>query len=466
MAVRPAPKPHSKRANKAALASLIVTLVLIAAKLSAALATGSLALLSEAANSALDAGTTAITFLAVRISSRPPDEDHPYGHGKAENLSALLQTLVLLGLAMYIAVRAVVRLQTGSEAVDAAWYAFAVVIGSMIVDANRSYVLSKVGREERSPALLADALNFRADLMTSAAVLVGLILVRLGYQGVDAIASLVIAGYVALMSIKLGRASVDTLMDRAPEGSVERIAEVASQVEGVDEVRRVRVRHVGGEPQADVTIGISRRIPLEVAHQLTEEVERAIHSLEPGADVVVHVEPVADETLVAQQVQAIAMRQPVVAETHNIFVTSHAEGHHISLHAQFPGTMPLQQAHAFAEKLEQEILDEVPGVVRVDTHLEPLGERALGSDVTDENAALVRWTVALAQSLPEVHNCHEVLVSETEGGLAVVIHCEAAPNLSVSATHEAATRIEAATHARWPNVRRVTVHFEPAAEQA
>lgn len=466
MAAQPAPKPLSTRANNAALLSLLVTLVLIAAKLSAAIATGSLALLSEAANSGLDAGTSAITFLAVRISSRPPDKDHPYGHGKAENLSALLQTMVLLGLAMYIAVQAVIRLRTGSAAVDAAWYAFVVVVGSMVVDASRSYVLTKVGHEERSPALLADAMNFRADLMTSAAVLVGLILVRLGFPGVDAIASLVIAGYVALMSIKLGRASVDTLMDRAPEGSVERIAEAASQVEGVDEVRRVRVRYVGGEPQADVTIGISRRIPLEIAHQLTEDVERVIHSLEPGADVVVHVEPVADETLIAQQVQAVALRQPVVAETHNIFVTSHPEGHHISLHAQFPGTMPLAQAHAYAEKLEQEILKEVPGTVRVDTHLEPLGERALGSDVTGENAALVEWTVALSQSLPEVDNCHEVLVSETEGGLAVVIHCEAAPNLSVSATHEAATQIEDATHARWPNVRRVTVHFEPAADQA
>jgi cation diffusion facilitator family transporter len=372
-----------------------------------------------------------------------------------------VQTFVLLGLAMYIAVQAVTRLQTGSSNVQATWYAFAVVLGAMAIDGTRSWFLNKIGTEERSPALLADALNFRADLVASAGVLIGLVLVRAGYPAVDALASLAIAGYVAWMSIKLGRASIDTLMDRAPEGSMERIAEATSQVKGVDEVRRVRVRTVGGEPQADVTIGISRRVPLEVAHQLTEEVEHVIHQLEPGADVVVHVEPVADETAVIQHVQAVALRQPVVAETHNIFVTSHPEGHHISLHAQFPGSMPLEEAHAFAERLEQEVMHEIPGVARVDTHLEPLGERSLGVDVTEERSALVDWTVAFANRQPEVTDCHEVVVSETDEGLALVVHCDAAPGLSVQTVHEASNRIEAATHIQWPEVRRVTVHFEP-----
>lgn len=461
MPAQPAATSH-KRVKRAALVSLAITLVLLGAKLAVALATGSLAMLSEAANAALDAGTTAMTFLAVKVSSKPPDREHPYGHGKAENLSALVQTMVLLGLAMYISIQAVGRIRTGSDDVEATWYAFAVVIASMAIDAYRSRILAKVGRQERSPALLADALNFRADLVTSSAVLMGLVLVALGYPGVDSIASLVIAGYVALMSIRMGRASVDTLMDRAPEGSIERISELAAQVAGVDEVRRVRVRYVGGEPQTDVVVGISRRVPLETAHQLTEEVERVIRSLEPGADVLVHVEPVADETVIAQQIQAVTLRQADAAEIHNIYVTSHPEGHYVSLHAQFPGSMPLGDAHRISEELERKIIQEVPGVARVDTHLEPLGERSHGTDVTRQRAALVEWTIALAMQQPEVAGCHEVLVSEVEGGLALVIHCDAAAGLSVRAVHEASTRIETATHIQWPEVRRVTLHFEPA----
>jgi cation diffusion facilitator family transporter len=461
MAAESAPSSNPHRVRRAAFASLAVTLILVAAKTLTALATGSLALLSEAANSALDVGTSVVTFIAVRIASRPPDHDHPYGHGKAENLAALLQTMVLVGLAMYIAVHAIFRLRSGSTEVVAAWYAFVVVVVTMLVDAYRSTTLRRIAQEERSPALAADALNFRADLLTSATVLVGLVLVRMGYPMVDALASLGIAAYVAWMSIKMGRSSIDTLMDRAPAGSTARIEQIAASVEGVEEVRRVRVRYVGGEPQTDVVIAISRLVPLERAHDVTEEVERLISQEEPGADVVVHVEPLADEKLVTQQVEAVALRQPVVTEVHNISVTSHPEGDHITLHAKFPADMDLEHAHSLADQLEKEIMAEIPGASRVDTHMEPLVEGAIGEDVTKDHAFLAKWTRDLAQRQPEVYDCHEVLISETDGGLAIVMHCEAAPQLSVTAVHDASTRIEDATHLQWPEVKRVTVHFEP-----
>lgn len=462
MAAEPAPTPNPRRVQKVALASLVITLVLVIAKALTALATGSLALLSEAANSGLDLGTSTLTFIAVRIAARPPDQDHPYGHGKAENLAALAQTAVLVALAMYIAVHAVIRLQNDVVEVDATWYAFVVVIASMVIDAARSTYLKKVARQERSPALAADALNFRADLMTTGAVLVGLVFVRAGYPAVDAIASLFIAGWVARMSIRMGRTSIDTLMDRAPAGSMARIGQIASSVEGVEEVRRVRVRYVGGEPLTDVVIAISRRVPLERAHQVTEEVERVIREEEPGADVVVHVEPLADEKQVAQQVEAVALRQPVVAQVHNIAVTSHPDGEHITLHARFPPAMDLEAAHSLAHQLEKEIKQEIAGVTRVDTHLEPLVEGDSGEDVTGQHDLLARWTRALAERQPEVRDCHEILISETAEGLAIVMHCVAEGAMSVTAVHNASNKIEDATHIRWPEVKRVTVHFEPA----
>ncbi len=453
--------PNTSRVRKAAFVSLVLTLVLVVAKVAASVSTGSLALLSEAANSALDVGTTLITFIAVRIASRPPDLDHPYGHGKAENLSALLQTMILIGLAMYIAVQAFFRLRSGNAEIDANLFGFAVIVVSMVASGWRSAVLQRVARQERSPALAADALNFRSDLLSSATVLVGLFFVRLGYPAVDAIASLGIAAYVVWMSIRMGRSSIDTLMDRAPAGSSARIGQIASRVPGVEEVRRVRVRYVGGEPQTDVVIAISRRVPLERAHDVTEEVERVIREQEPGADVVIHVEPLADEKLVTQQVEAVAMRQSVVAEVHNIAVTSHPEGDHISLHAKFPADMDLESAHGLADTLEREIMAEIPGVVRVDTHLEPLAVGAVGADVTQNHMLLAQWTKQVAERQPEVHDCHEVLITQSEEGLTIVIHCEAEPQLSVLETHNASTRIEDATHMRWPNVKRVTVHFEP-----
>ncbi|MGI8426382.1 MAG: cation diffusion facilitator family transporter [Actinomycetota bacterium] len=452
-----------KQAQRVAFVSLLAALGLVIAKLAAGLATGSLAILSEAAHSALDAGVTALTFAVVRIASRPPDHDHPYGHGKAENISALIETIALFALSAYLAFQAVSRLRSGSSGeVDAAWYGFAVIGLSMVVDANRSRILRRVGRKVRSPALEADALNFTADMLTSFVVLVGLAFVKLGYPSADAIGSLLIAAYVGYQSVRLGRKSVDALMDRAPSGSIERITEVAKAVPGVQEVRRVRVRYTGGEPQTDVVIAVSRRVPLEKAHEVTQQVERAIAELEPGADVIVHVEPLADEKLMAERIQAISAREPGAGEIHNIFVTAQQGGLHVSMHVKFPGAMTLTEAHSISEKLEKEIREEIPGISRIDTHLEPLGESSVGTDVTEQESRLAGWATSMAEEQPEVNNCHELVVTDTEDGLTVVMHCEAAPGLSVNQVHEASTRIETETHRRWPEVRRVTVHFEPA----
>lgn len=451
-----------RKAERVALVSLVAAIGLVAAKLAAGLASGSIALLSEAAHSGLDAAATGMAYLAVRIASRPPDKDHPYGHGKAENIFALLQASALLVLSIFIGLEAISRFQEGTQ-VTATWYAFVVIGLSIAVDLSRSTVLRRAGKRYRSPALTADALQYTADLMTSAVVLVGLIFVRAGFPIADAIAGLGVSFFVAVASIRLGKGSVDVLMDRTSAEVADRIQAAVQSVNGVSEVRRVRVREVGGRSQCDVVVAISRTVPLERAHDVTEEIERAVRSVEPGADVVVHVEPIADEKVVAERVLSLAARVPEVSQVHNVHVTMRPEGMHITLHAKFPDSMQLGQAHAISEKLEREVLAEIAGVARVDTHLEPLeGVRATGADVTEKQSALVSWARALAEQIPEVSNCHEVLVTEIDDKLSLVMHCEAMPGLSVSDTHRAATRIENEIHASWPEVERVTVHFEPA----
>ncbi|MGH7424786.1 MAG: cation transporter dimerization domain-containing protein, partial [Candidatus Methylomirabilales bacterium] len=233
-------------------------------------------------------------------------------------------------------------------------------------------------------------------------------------------------------------------------------------VEGVGEVRRARLRYVGGQPQADVVVAISRRIPLETAHRLTEHIEEAVRSMEPGADVVVHVEPLADEEVAAERILSLAARHPGVRQVHNVFVARRPDGLHISLHAKFPGSMTLAEAHETAERLEAEIRSDFDGVARVDTHLEPLeGSATPGTDATRRHALLVGKARALAERQPEVVNCHEVIVTDTKEGLLVVMHCEAAPGLPISNAHQASTRIESEVHRLWPEVERVVVHFEP-----
>lgn len=455
--------PDRRPVRRAALFSLVAASGLVVIKLVAAALSGSLALLSVAADSGLDAMVTGLTLFAVSVAARPPDADHPYGHGKAESVAAMAEALALLLLSVGIARDAILRLTRPATPIDAAWYTFAVMGFSIVVDLTRSQGLARAGRKYHSPALLADAVHFRADLLTSAVVLIGLVAVRMGHPGADAAGGFLIAAYVGFSSVRLGKRTIDALMDRTPEEAVGRIREAAGTIEGVEEVRRVRVRYAGGQPQTDIVVGVSRTLPLEVAHTLTEEVEEAVRSVEPGADVVVHVEPLADEKVVAQQVLSIAGRHPEVHQVHNVFVAHHDDGLHISLHAKFPATMALAEAHAFAEALEGDIAGEVAGVARVDTHLEPLEEAAApGEDVTSTHGDLVASVTSVAEALPEVRNCHEVVVTSSRDALTVLMHCEAAAGLSVTAVHDAATTIEGEVHRRWPAVERVTVHFEPA----
>lgn len=454
---------HRRPVRRIALGSLIAAIALVALKLATAIATGSLSMLSESAHSALDALVTALTLYTVTVAARPPDSDHPYGHGKAENVAAMFEAVALLVLSVTIAREGILRLMRPEHAVSTAWYAFAVMGVSMLLDTARFRILSRAGHRYRSPALLADAVNFKADLLTSAVVIVGLGAVRLGFKPADAIGGLAIAVYVGVQSVLLGRHSIDALMDRAPEGALRRIRRAAAGVPGVEEVRRVRLRYAGGQPHADMVVGVSRTVPLERAHSVTEAVEEAVRTIEPGADVVVHVEPLADETVVAERVLAVAARHPGVHQVHNVFVARRPEGLHISLHAKFPGTMTLAEAHAIAERLEADIAAEIADLARVDTHLEPLERpQTAGADVTAERRELVASVRSMAEGHAEVRNCHEVVVTDTRDGLSVVMHCEAAAGLSVATVHDASTRIEDEVHRRWPEVERVTVHFEPA----
>src|SRR4030081_2238698 len=211
--------------RRVALASLVAALPLVAVRLSPSPAPPppSPPPLPETAHSGLDAMVTALTLYAVAVAARPPDADHPYGHGKAENVAAMGEAVALLLLSVAIGREAVLRLMHPGPPIKTAWYAFAVMAASMALDAFRFRVLSATGRKYHSPALMADAVNFKADLLTSAAVLVGLGAVKLGYKQADAIGGLVVALYVAVQAVLIGRRSVDALMDRAPADAMRRI---------------------------------------------------------------------------------------------------------------------------------------------------------------------------------------------------------------------------------------------------
>ena len=290
---------EDREKQSAALTSLFAAVGLTAFKIVVGVLTHSLGILAEAAHSGLDLVAALMTFLAVRVSGRPPDRTHLYGHGKVENLSALFETLLLLATCVWIVNEAVHRLMYHRGEVEVNWWSFGVMATSIAIDASRSRVLARAAKKYRSQALEADALHFQTDIWSSAVVIVGLMAVKaaewwpsLGFlRSGDAVAALGVSAVVMWVSVQLGKRTVDALLDTAPLGMEERIAAAVESVPGVRNCHQVRIRYSGPVLFVDLHVLVDGALTLSQAHGLTETIEAAIQGVAPGADVTVHPEP-------------------------------------------------------------------------------------------------------------------------------------------------------------------------------
>lgn len=288
-----------KEKRVVAISSVLAAIGLTAIKILVGLITGSLGILAEAAHSALDLIAAIVTYLAVRISGKPADAEHPYGHGKVENLSALFETVLLLVTCIWIIHEAYDRLFVKAVSVDASIWGFFIMGISILIDTSRSRALYRVARKYNSQALEADALHFSTDIWSSVVVIFGLLLVKISdwipqlsaLHKADAIAATGVALIVIYISIELGLRTLRALLDTAPKGLAEKITRIAETVPGVHDMHNVRVRNSGSHTFIDAHVHVDGAQTLEEAHRLTDAIEQAIRESVPDADVTVHPEP-------------------------------------------------------------------------------------------------------------------------------------------------------------------------------
>jgi cation diffusion facilitator family transporter len=442
--------------RRTALWSVIAAVALIALKLATGLATHSLGLVSEAAHSGTDLIAALLTFFAVGVAVRPADPGHQYGHGKAEHLAALAEGVILVAASIFIVWRAISGLVHGETSVHATWYAFVVVGLVICIDLARTTASWRGARAYSSPALASNALHFGSDLGGSVAVLVGLLLVRAGHHGADAVAALLVAALVLLAATRLMRRNVDVLMDRAPADAEQAARRAIVGVRPPVQLRRLRMRQAAGRVFADVVIGVDFDAAVGQGHAAADAVERAVQSALPEADVVVHVEPMrADDADVRERAHAAALNVPRVREVHNVSVVSVDSGTELSLHLKLPGDLSLEEAHAIAEQVERAIERAVPEVSSVQTHLEPLGEEAAGTEVAGD-AATVRRIVRAELGVDPA----DLRFVDTEEGLVAYLTVRLGAD-TLAAAHADASRIEELIRRERPEIADVVVHTEP-----
>lgn len=476
----PSTNPAAQREKQhVALTSVAAAVALTGLKLLVGVLTGSLGILAEAAHSALDLVAALLTVFAVRLSGRPADEDHRYGHGKVESLSAFVEGALLVLTAGWVIYEAIRRLLFVEVHVEASIWAFLVMIFSIVVDVGRSRALSRVAREHDSQALAADALHFRTDIWSSAIVLGGLALIKLGdltgwtlngwIGRADAIAALGVSAVVLSVTGRLMRETIDALLDRAPAEGAELLIEAVTQVPGVVGCRRFRLRRAGNKVFADVVIAVARTNTFGEAHTITEAVEEAVRALSPraDADVVVHMEPViAPGEAPGDEVRLLARQSGMRA--HDIRVRAIDDRLDADLHVEVDPRLTLRAAHALTTQLERDVRQANPQFHRVNTHMEaPETEVERQIDVTTQQAELVAQVRDIADSVAGRRSCHEIRMYQLLAGerpYELVLHCWFPGDVTVHQVHRQAAEIERLLHNALPDLRDVIVHAEPREE--
>lgn len=453
-----------RKKKTVALSSVFASLLLTLFKLIVGVLTGSIGIISEAAHSALDFAAAFITYLAVKISGKPADITHHYGHGKVESVSALIETGLLILTSFWIVYEAMHRLIAKSVEIQVTWYAFAVMIISIVVDISRSTALKKVAKETNSQALEADALHFQSDIYSSAVVIFGLIFVSFGIKGADAIAAIGVALLVLFASYRLGKRTIDVLMDTAPEGLTEKITEITKKVEGVVSLERLRVRPAGHSIFVDMVIAISRKIPLEQVNKITKNIEENIQKLVAGADVVVHIKPIAikGETIV-ERVKTLAVNHDISA--HNVSFYTVKGKKFISFDLEVDDNLSLDKAHLKASHLEKAIRNELGSDVNINSHIEPI--RHDEPRTTDLNAKEVEKIHQVIEKIKgkitEINEFHNISIYNVGGKIQISLHCIFKNKLSLEEAHNFSTKVESLVVESLPNmnIERVVIHVEP-----
>ncbi len=449
--------------ERVALTSMVASAGLTIAKAIVGVMTGSLAILSEAGHSFIDFIATVMTYFAVRISGKPADEEHHYGHGKVESVSALAETALLFVLSGIVIWEAARRLLLNEgHAVEATLVAFGVIVVSIVVDFFRARALSKIAKATSSEALEADALHFSSDMYSSMAVFAGLGGVALGLPWADAAAAVVVAVFGLLAGWRLGRRNIETLTDTAPPGAAETISAAAARIPGVVSVERVRARPVGDKLFVDLGVTVSRTLPLDRVTVMKDNIIHAVQDALPAAEVVLTAEPRAlDNETVIERIMVIARNQALAV--HHITVHSIEGKLTVAVDLEVEGRLTLGAAHEIATALEDAVLRELGPQVEVETHIEPMEVDGLaGHDASSERVAQVQAMLAkIANENGVIRDIHDVRVRETDAGQIVIFHCHADDGITVEAVHENVDSVERALRQRMPEIKRVIGHTEP-----
>lgn len=454
----------------AAMLSVSAAAVMAVLKLIVGLLTGSLGMLSDAAHSGIDLAGAMLTLLSVRVSDKPADEDHPYGHAKIENISAFIETFLMLASSVWITAEAIIRIFIKPVSLRYSIWPLLVLALSMVVDFWRSRQLKAVATRYQSDALAADAFHFASDIWSSAAVFIGLCAAWTGsilnipwLRFADPIAAIVVSILILHFGWRLAWRTVAALTDSVSPETRRRVLAELQRTPGVLSIDQARMRRAGSKYFADFTLSLSRQLTFQRSEDLVREATSAVHRALPGADVVIHTVP--RSTLaesIFDKIRAVASRNNVTL--HDISVQSIGDRLRVEQHLEVKESLSLRQAHSFVRRIEDEIRHELPQVAEVLTHIENEPATIENPQILERDRNIEAHLRHAASAFPAILDIHEVVTGLVGDKLQVSFHCTLPDEMPMQQVHEIITGLEGRFKLECPEINRVLIHPEPATD--
>ncbi|HAX17674.1 MAG TPA: hypothetical protein DCY00_03655 [Actinobacteria bacterium] len=447
--------------RKLSIFSLAVSIFLVAIKTIVAYTSNSLGVYSEALNNTLDIVTVLITFFAIRISIRPPDKDHPYGHGKYENFSAFLETLIIMFLCFFIIYKSVTRIINRDYELNINIYVFIALIFSIVLNLIRVFYIAKIASKYNSIAFKADLINYSGDLISSVIVILGLVFVHYGINIADPIASIVVSVIILVFSIRLSIKTIRGLLGYIPIEITENIEKILTDFHEIKKINHIKIQEVGNLKFINLDLSLKSSLHLSQVEAIKEEIKSCIGKEISDCEIMIETKSDLPEENIEEIIKDIVLKEPKVKDIHNISVNNYGKGFNITLHVELKKEIKLNEAEMVTKNIENKVKLVSNDLNNTYIHIEVENHPEEWEDITNKSDILIR---EIKESISEYVNkdsCHNFAVLIKNNKYNISFHCQLDKNMDITSVHNMTTEMENHIKTNFKDIDELTIHAEP-----
>ena len=444
-----------------ALFSLMVSIFLVAIKLTVAYFTNSIGVFSEALNNGLDIVTTLIAYLAIRISLRPADKDHTYGHGKYENLSAFIEVIIISALSFFIIFRSIQRIVYRNFELRLNIYIFIILATSIVLNLIRVFYVGRAARKYNSFALRAEFINYSGDILSSVIVIAGLYLANRGLYLADPIASIIVSLIVLTLSLRLSIRIIRNLMDYIPRKITDRIIKILGRIKEIESINKLKIHEVGNTKFINLEVGLKSNLYLSQAEKIKKNIKNKISGGIPGSEIILETKFIRSELDIEENIREIVMDYKNVKDVHNIFIYNIGNYIDATLHIELDKDITLENAEKLTKIVEKRIEEKIINIRGVYIHIEDYRSSEYWNDVTKESKSLISEIKKEISLYVDPGTCHNFTVLEKDKLHILAFHCRLKRNVNIKEAHSVITKIEDDIKKKFRNICGISIHVEP-----